>query len=191
MKQTARSGFTLIELLVVITIMAVIGTVTLANFGDFGEDQNLKSAVLDVQSQLRAAQANATTNLKCNTQSSATWQVEYAADKKTMNLNCQEPSASPIIKKTLTLGVNIEIQSVSETVSGSGSSCPSALPFTISFAPLNGKIDFIDGTGAVATNCTSLTITLRNTKISPDCNGANAAKCKSLNIDQGGRIYGQ
>lgn len=179
-----HSGFTLVELLVVITIMAIIGTVTLVNYGDFGEDQNLKSAVLDVQSQLRAAQTNATTNLKCNTQSNAVWQVEYN-NATTINLKCQEPEASSIIKKTLTLGANVAIQSVS----GSGSSCPTAPLFTINFDPLNGEIKFRDNTGAEATNCISLTITLRNNKISTDCTGANLVKCKQITIERGGRIY--
>lgn len=177
-------GFTLIELLVVISIMAIIGVFTLANYGDFGEDQKLKSAVLDMQNLTRQAQTNATANAKCGTQFSATWQVEYN-NTTTINLKCQEPGASATTKKTLTLGANITIQSVS------GTGCRAARPVTISFDPLYGKIKFKDNAGDEATSCTLLTITVRNTKISPDCNGANAAKCKSLNIEKGGRIYGQ
>lgn len=167
----------MIELLVVISIMAVIGVFIVANYRSFGEDQKLKNAVLDIQSLIRQAQANATTNLKCNTQSNAVWQVEYN-NATTINLKCQEPSASPITKKTLTLGANIEIQSVSEE----GTGCPSAPPFaspfpTISFAPLTGKI-----TLGSDERCTSLTITVRNNKISTD---------KSLTVEKGGRIYAQ
>lgn len=169
------AGFTLIELLVVIAIMAIVGVFTLANYRSFGEDQNLKNAVLDIQSQLRTAQTNATANAICNTQFGATWQVEFT-DTKTTKLKCQEPSPTPlptpIPKKTLTLGANIEIQSVS----GTGSNCPTALPFTISFAPLNGKITL------ERASCTSLTLTLRNTK---------TVSAKSFIIEQGGRIYGQ
>lgn len=175
MGKSASAAFTLIELLVVLAIMVLIGTYVLANYSSFGEDQNLKNAVLDIQSYLRTAQANATTKTKCNTRNDATWQVEFA-NATTVNLKCQEPPASSIPKKTLTLGTNITILSVS----GIDFGCPTAplftTPPTISFAPVSGKINL---GGA---NCTSLTITLRNTKTS---------STKSLIIEQGGRIYEQ
>jgi len=172
-----KSGFTLIELLVVIAIMAIVGVFTLANYKSFGEDQNLKNAVLDIQSQLRTAQTNATTNVKCNTLFGATWQVKFT-DTKTTNLNCQEPQPPLLVpKKTLTLGTNIAIQSVS----GTGSSCPSALSFTINFAPVSGKISIKDNTRDYP-NCTLLTITLKNTKTN---------STKALVIEKGGRIYAQ
>lgn len=164
----AAPGFTLVELLVVIALVAVVGTITLANFRTFGEDENLKSAILDIQSQFRVAQTNATTNVKCAAQYGTTWQVEFASTN-TVNLKC---SASSNPQKTSPLGTNIEIQQVS----GTGSNCPTALPFTVGFAPLNGKIDFGD------LRCTSLTITLKNNK---------TESTKSLSIEQGGRIYGQ
>lgn len=174
MGRAVPNAFTLIELLVVIAIMAVIGVYTFANYRSFGEDQNLKNAILDLQSQLRTAQTNATSNVICNTQYGATWQVEYQSDKQTVNLRCQEAQSSPppiFTKKTLTLGANIEIQSVSGS-----SGCPTALPFTISFAPLNSQIT-LEGA-----NCTSLTLILRNTK---------TGNTKAFTIEQGGRIYAQ
>lgn len=168
------SGFTLIELLVVIAIIAVIGVYTLANFRSFGEDQNLKNAVLEIQSQLRTAQTNATANVVCNTQYGATWKVAYI-NTTTINLNCLE-SATSFTKKTLKLDEkdpNLLIQSVSGTPP---LSCPTALPFTISFDPLTGKIGFGDP------RCTSLSIILQNSK---------TGTTKSFTIEQGGRIYGQ
>lgn len=178
MKKTA-SGFTLVELLVVITIMAIVGAYSLANFSNFGEDQKLKSATQDVQSLIRQAQSNASTNAQCNTGYSATWQV-VLTDATTVNLNCQEPSASPvpILKKTLQLSTN---NSQIQTIAGvSPASCPSGSPPfsspypTVSFDPLTGKVNF--GNSA----CTSLTITLVNNKNS---------STKDVKIEQGGRIY--
>lgn len=176
----------MVELLVVIAIMGILGIYVLANYSSFGEDQNLKSAVLDVQSILKQAQTSATTNAICSTQYGATWQV-VLSDTKTINLNCQEllpsPPPPPFLKKTLIIDEkdpNLSIQSIAWI----GSGCPGeSLPYTINFTLLNGKTDFGNA------NCTSLKITVRNNQISPDCAGANAVKCKSLNIEQGGRIY--
>ena len=172
MGKAVPNAFTLIELLVVIAIMAVVGVYTLANYRSFGEDQNLKNAVLDVQSMFRAAQTNATANVKCNTGYSATWQVEFV-DTKTINLKCQE-SGTSFTKKTLTLGSNIAINSVSGTPSVS---CPTGVSFTLTFAPLSGKINFVG-----YANCTVVTIILTNSK---------TTNTKSLVIEKGGRIYGQ
>ena len=138
------------------------------NYRSFGEDQNLKNAGLDIQSMLRQAQSSATANVKCNSKFGANWQVELA-DATIINLKCQEFQAAAILKKSSTLGANIVIQEIS------GTSCSSALPLTISFEALTGKIDL----GEV--NCSMITITLKNNK---------TGSAKSFNIEKGGRIYG-
>lgn len=173
MRKSAFRGFTLVEMLVVIAVMALIGTFTLANFRTFGEDQSLKQGVLDIQSQLRSAQTNATANYKCNTGYGATWQVEFASST-VVNLKCQEPSASSFLKKAKTLDANLVIDSIL----GVGSSCPPAPPFvpplpTVNFSPLTGEISL---GGA---NCTKLTITLKNIR---------SQATKSLTIEKGGKI---
>lgn len=168
MGKSVPNAFTLIELLVVIAVMAVIGVYALSNYRSFGEDRNLKSAVLDVVSLLRTAQANATANIICNTAHSASWQVAFFADKKTINLNCLE-SAVSFTKKQLILGTNISVDSAS------GTSCPTGVPFTTNFTLLNGAANVLDND-----NCILFTITLSNTK-----------NTKSLIIEKGGRIYGQ
>lgn len=61
----SKFGFTLIELLVVIAIIAIIGTFAIANYRSFGQDKELESAALDIQSLIRVAQTNATTGKKC------------------------------------------------------------------------------------------------------------------------------
>lgn len=163
-------GFTLVELLVVIAIMAIVGVFTLANYRSFGEDQNLKSAVLDIQSLLRQAQTNATTKAACNGQyDGVRWWVEFVS-ATTINLRC---TALTNPQKFLQLGANNYLNISIDSVSG-GSGCPTEFPFTVNFSPLKGSMAF----GGV--NCTSLTITLKNTK-----------STKSLKIEQGGRIYGE
>lgn len=171
MPGTVRSGFTLIELLVVIAIMAIIGAYTLSNYRSFGEDQQLKNSSLDIQNLLRQAQTSATANGICSDpQYAATWKVEFGS-ANTIYLKCQESVSPAILKKTLTLGTNITIQSIS------GSNCPATLPFIVNFTLLNGKMDFVG-----YSNCTSLTMTLLNSKTS---------STKALTLEQGGRIYGQ
>lgn len=165
-----KNGFTLIEFLVVIAIMGIAGVFTIANYRSFGEDQNLKSAVLDIQSILKQAQTGATTRTICNTEYDSTWQVEFA-NTTSINLKCQE-SAVLFQKKLLPLDTkypNISIQSFSWT----GSNCPTGLP-TVKFTLLSGKIDFGNA------NCTALKITLKNNK---------TGTTKDLTIEQGGRIY--
>lgn len=166
-------GFTLVELLVVIAIMAIIGAFALVNYGSFGEDQNLKNAVLDLQSLFRTAQTNATTNVICSTQYYALWQIYASATS--FYLGCQEPSGFQDLKKTLKINAqdaNIKIDSVS----GTGASCPtSASSLLIKFAPVKGSVD-------LGANCTLVLIKLKNTKTS---------STKSLTIEQGGRIYAQ
>jgi len=176
-----KSGFTLIEMLVVIAVMALVGTFTLSNYKSFGEDQDLKSAVLDIQSQLRTAQTNSTTNLKCEGVSDpdgpygATWKVRFF-DSTTILLKCDKPPDS-LEKRTLKLGADIQIFSVSGTPAGSCPSIPPFSRFNISFTPLYGKMTIGDNT-----SCTSLTVTLENTK---------TGSTKSLVIEQGGKIYAQ
>lgn len=174
MKKSAR-GFTLIELLIVVAIMAMVSIFTLSNYKSFGEDQNLKSAVLDIQSLLRQAQTSAVANAICSGSYTALWQVEFAGTlgaSPVITLKCSTATSSSQ-KPPLQIAPNIVIDSIS----GTGSDCPTALPFTVNLSLLKGNIDF-DG----LPNCASLTITLKNTK---------TQSTKSLIIEQGGRVYGE
>lgn len=174
-------GFTLVELLVVLAIMAIVGVFTLANYRSFGEDRNLKSAVLDIQSLLKQAQTNASTGTSCSGQyNDVRWCVEFANDK-TINLRCStalNACSTAAIQKSVQLDIRNYINIGINSVSGTGIGCTSGLsfPFTVDFPKLKGNIGF-----GVA-NCTSLTITLKN---------INTQSTKLLKIEQGGRIYGE
>ena len=170
MRRTAQNAFTLIELLVVLAIMAIAGVSAIANYANFGEDQKLKSAVLDIQNQLRTAQTNATTNVKCDTDYYATWQVEVT-NSTTLNLKCFISPNPPNNQKTLQLTANIQLKATE-----SESCSPPNLPYSISFTPISGKMDLGDN------NCTDLRFVLQNTK---------TGALKYLIIDKGGRIYAQ
>lgn len=170
---SSSKGFTLVELLVVMAIIALVSVFTFSNYKSFGQDQSLKNAALDIQTQLRAAQTNATTNLQCGSEYSAIWQVEFTSDATTVNLKC---SLSPDIQKTLKLDTDIKVLEVS------GTSCPSTLPFTVSFKPLSGNMEIYDSTPTLMSSCSLLTVTLQHTQ---------TTNTKLLNIEKGGKVYVQ
>lgn len=177
MAKAVPNAFTLIELLVVVAIMAIVSVVTISNYKSFGEDQNLKKAVLDIQSLLRQAQISAIANAKCNGSYTAFWQVDFVSDRKSLTLKCTLPSSSAVTLKTLQLDQTIEMQT---TTSATGCATGLTFPFTVDLSLLKGNISFEQNPPAVS-DCTSLTITLKNTKTN---------NTKTIIIEQGGRIYG-
>lgn len=58
------SGFTLIELLVVISVMAIIGTISLASFGNFNRSSSLKQTAAQLASFLSDAKSRSLSQLK-------------------------------------------------------------------------------------------------------------------------------
>ncbi len=180
---SAQRGFTLIELVVVVAIMGVVGAFTLANFRSFGDDQKLKNGLLDIQSMLRTAQTNTTTNVKCDTKYGARWSVAFV-NSGTLELGCMEPSGliqnpwnQATLKKTLTLDSSITIKNASLSPSAQ---CPGSQPFSVVFSPIDGTIFFYKSPSEYL-NCTTATITLQNTK----------SQTKTFVIEKGGRIYEQ
>lgn len=165
-------GFTLIELLVVISITAILGVLTIANFKDFSRTQILNKAASDIQNFLIQAQSNATTSTLCDGQGGASWGVNFRPNidpnSSTIDLVC---SANTIIKKTLTLE-NVTISSIR------GSSCVTSLnvPLLVSYSPLYGKLSFW-GFANCLNSSSTVTINLTYTKTGDQ---------KSFNITQGG-----
>lgn len=167
------SGFTLIELIVAITIITVLSIVAIVNFRSFSQDQVLNTALGKVQTLLRLAQSNATSNLLCAGVFGANWSVKFRTDDKgKLDLNCDK-SATAI--QTLTL-VNVEVSSIK------GSSCvldsyPTAV-LSVSYSALYGVTTFV-GSDLCLLSSSQLTVTLKNQK-----NG----NLKSFNISKGGAI---
>lgn len=54
-----KNGFTLIEVLVVLVIISIILTFAVISFGDFGKSREQQAQVVQLQSSIRAAQAQA------------------------------------------------------------------------------------------------------------------------------------
>lgn len=202
-------GFTLIELLVVIAIMAVVGTFAIANYRSFGEDKELESIALDIQSLVRTAQTNATTGKKCIpridpvTQAEA-WSNDFFrqedGDKITLACSYKNASGSEIggywgVQKYLILPAHINLVSVDidtctntfaykpfDEHTGRNSSAG------IVFKPILGNITFysyLEGSINSGNKCPDgnvFRVNLKNTKTN---------STKQVIIDKGGRVYAQ
>lgn len=177
-------GFTLVELMVVISVMAIVGVMAFANYNSLGQDQNLKLAASDVQSILRLAQANATSRIKCNNDTSgsgANWIVSFETNKTTINLLCQigagpqVASASPLLLKN-----NIKIDSIN--------GCSQTNPVTVTYQPLLGGVLFDDTPWNLTcvNNSQSINVTLRDPS-KPTC-VVDPNSCKTITINKGGSV---
>lgn len=175
MKKAVLNGFTLVELLVVIAIMGLVGMYVLANYGSFGEDQKLKSAVLDIANLLKTAQTNASTNMQCPP-SFNTWLVEFT-DSQNLNLKCGALSGKTYNTssslKPLPLPANFSY-SVS---SGDRLFVNCSYPALLSFAPLSGAPNPVS-----PCSDNKIMIILTNNKNS---------HTSTIFIERGGRIYVQ
>lgn len=196
-------GFTLIELLVVIAIMAIVGTFAIANYRSFGQDKDLESAALDIQSLVKVAQTNATTNIKCQTKPVTTWRSYFfqgTDGQYKARLTCwyNDASGNPTgsHERYLILSSQIKIKTIDKDAclnaltnsldegSGNGSYA------FVKFEPLSGKVDFISkylgGVDGHSSGCNNdaqaLRVILENTKTNSQ---------KQVIIEKGGRVYVQ
>lgn len=144
-------AFTLIELLVAISILAVVGTLLIVDFGPFREERSLQIVSANVQNFVRLAQINATSGVLCNNVSGASWTVSFTTDSKTVNMTCKtnDPQVAAFPSRTLMLEQEVKINSLvvldkideGETqVSASDTDPCSNLQIT--FSPILGKVTF-------------------------------------------------
>src|SRR3990167_302345 len=61
---SSNGGFTLIELLVVLVVIGILATVVLANYNNFGKNQQVKNAAAELKSNLRKYQTLAISGQK-------------------------------------------------------------------------------------------------------------------------------
>lgn len=212
MKLMSKKGFTLIELLVVITIMAIVGTFAVVNYKSFGQDKDLESAALDIQSQVRTAQTNATAGVKCDndpTHRLHSWRNNFykQSGKYKIVLNCQYLNVSGVRAgidfKLYELKDNLIIEKInngtdftfpndfSTAADFSGNYYASA-----TFIAISGQVGFIAGDGAGVDGSGNpawkglagfggspiFTIYMKNTTTN---------STKQVIIDKGGRVYVQ
>lgn len=193
----SKFGFTLIELLVVIAIMAIVGTFAIANYRSFGEDQDLKSAALDIQSLLRIAQTNATTGLKCSGNPATTWKVNFFEDsgQKKVETACQyQGNNNWFDSKIYSFKENINLLKI---CGDSSCTCQNDVSsdkrLEIWFSPVSGSMIYYsfdvmcgfgmcEGPSSCFKNAPNISANLKNTKTD---------STKQVIIDKGGRVYVQ
>lgn len=205
-------GFTLIELLVAITVMAIVGVFAMANFRSFGQDKELENAALDIQSQIRVAQTNASTNLTCRgIRPAGQWRDDFSKQSNIYkiklscnysdpgNPSCRGDGACIGNEKILVLPPDIIIEKI--IVKGSDNTLPNDFiesnspPYgggsyaaTVFSEPPFAKLSFRCYTNYPSAGCTGGTpdnkfvIQLKNTKTS---------STKQVIIEEGGNVYVQ
>lgn len=176
-----KKGFTLVELLVVISIMGLLSVVSLARFGTLREDQKLQAAANELQSLIRTAQTNATTNVKCGSTAGATWFVEFK-DSKTIDLKCytSDPAVTTL-QKTTTFTTN---QPMINSINGQDT-CTSSFPsyaVDVSFAPLYGTVSFTDNS-PTANPCFA-----GSSQVSVNLADSVTSAQKAVNVQKGGVV---
>lgn len=156
----AARGFTLIELILVVGIATLVGVVSFARGTTLREDQHIKKAADDLQSIIRAAQANASTSVKCTASGSSSYSIGFTP--QTVTMSC--PGG---LVKTLNFTNNVKICSISYSGCITGDNCTTS-PFasaavSTTFAQLSGKVSFEDSrcTPASLDGSSNMVITLK------------------------------
>lgn len=172
-----QKGYTMIELLVVIVIMIVLGTLGISKFGALQKDQALQGSVLNVQSFIRTAQANATTRVACADSAGPTggaiWIVKFTSSTK-LDFYCKLGTAADQLVRSQDIEAGVTITSITDS---SGGGCAVGSSTTITFAPLYGNVTF---GGCSITDPSLIKILL-----------TSSGKNKTLIIDKGGAVYEQ
>ncbi len=115
------AGFTLVEVLVAISILVIIGAVSVPNLMHFNESQILQNTTSDLVRVLRQAQSSANSHTQCTSVLIAKdWEVDISASSYTLKAKCYDPKTSA--EKTDTIytptansinGVGLSIRSFS------------------------------------------------------------------------------
>lgn len=169
----AGKGFTLIELLVSVSVISILGVITLINFREFSQDKILKKAEGQIQSLLRLAQANATSSTLCIDKAGVDWSIIFKTDGEIVELTCSA-TVPPTILQTLELE-NVKVSSVYGFTDCTGFV---KLPLHIIYTKLSGQGKFIGSHSCIGKSST-LSIKLVNTLNNSE---------RIFNISKGGPI---
>lgn len=137
MPALSKLGFTLIELLVAISIIVIVGTLALIDFGPFRSSQNLQTAVLDLQNFIREAQVNASSGVVCPDAEETVkpWKIGFITDR--VEMTCGSLSTA-----YRTLKFKQEDIKLTGLEVGSGSTQCGLDSLQLVFAPVNASVSF-------------------------------------------------
>ncbi len=113
-----NSGFTLVEILVAISILAVIGVISIPNLSRFNDNQTLQVVSSDLVRVLRQAQSSANSRIGCvGNFISREWDVTLTTNTYSLYNSCYVPTNGSALPPTLFY------------------TSPSSIPSTISIVP--------------------------------------------------------
>lgn len=144
-QRTARqTGYSLIELLIVISIISVLVVLLIPQFNSFNQSQVLQNTASQLQSNLRTAQNNAISGVKCNiNEPASSWQIIFTEGSEQDNYEikalCSGANPTLVTIGTYLLPKDIRIQSIK--ADGTQDIDP-INGFTISFQNISGKVLF-------------------------------------------------
>jgi prepilin-type N-terminal cleavage/methylation domain-containing protein len=175
------AGFTLIELMIVIVLITIISIMAVPNIKNYGSSQKLKNAALQLQLDIRTAQNNATSGLKCGASEDKTaldWRVQFGPDTSLYQLlaHCIDNSSDSTYTKTLPGEVRVkQIDFLGETIQCTTSPTTGKI---VTFSNISALVGF----EGVPTNCNPKTmiITLQS---------ASGSETLQVVIEKGGSVY--
>lgn len=137
-----KKGFTLVELLVAISIIVIVGTLALIDFGPFREGQNLQTAALNLQNFIREAQVNASSGVVCPDDDTVKpWKIKLERDK--VRIICGDTGSADRI---LNLKKEVILYSLATRMTddktGILSFCGNYNDLQILFMPITGAVSF-------------------------------------------------
>lgn len=168
-------GYTLIELLIVMSIISILAGVGYVNYRDFSINQDTVKTIGQIQSFLRLAQSNATSNTKCNGLEASAWYFKFL-NATTLELRCDP---NDYLHRSYTLE-NAKIDSIS------GSSCDpssSIVPLTLKYLPGFGALTFSSSVFAATPACLA-----SNTWSVKIISLRDGSKFKKFTLSKGGAI---
>lgn len=175
-------GFTLVEILVAISILALIGAISIPNLRRFNDTQTLQNATNDLARVLREAQSSANSRVSCSqTLVARNWAVRISGNSYQLEASCYDPGSagpSPVPEVRYVPGPDVVngVTVNARTPSG-GCALPGRVLFSAEYSPFSQN-----RFSNISYDCST---TQNKMEVALSRNGGNLFVC----IDKGGAIY--
>lgn len=180
-------GFTLIEILVVVGIIAGLAVLLLPQLNQFNRSQTLQNASSQLQTNLRAAQNNAISGVKCKANTSAAnWYLKFINNSSyKIETTCSDavgitPTLTPPISTQYSFPSGVTVKSFALDTCVTEDSLKFA-GYGVSFNNISGAANFLSGdAGCPVLGKVKLTITLQLT--------SDPSQTAKIVVEKGGSI---